>query len=61
MNPSKNDFPPAPELLQKGLAHHHADRLQEAEAIYQSILQEQHQHTGAMYLIGELSSTNTTS
>jgi tetratricopeptide (TPR) repeat protein len=40
------------ELIQNGLAHHQAGRLQEAEAIYQSILQEQPQHPDALHLLG---------
>ena len=52
MNPPKEDSPPASELIQNGLAHQHAGRLQEAEAIYQSILQEQPQHAGAWHLLG---------
>jgi len=52
MNPPKNNLLPVSELLQNGLVHHHAGRLQEAEAIYQSILQEQPQHPGALHLLG---------
>ena len=44
VGPPKEDFPPISELIQNGLAHHQAGRLQEAEATYQSILQEQPQH-----------------
>jgi tetratricopeptide (TPR) repeat protein len=46
------DSLPASELMQNGLVHHQAGRLQEAEAIYQSILQEQPQHPDALHLLG---------
>ena len=39
-------------LLEKGLAHQNAGRLQEAEAIFQSILQEQPRHPDALHLLG---------
>ncbi len=52
MNPPKKDFPPASELIQNGLALHQAGRLQEAEAIYQSILQKQPQHPDVLHLLG---------
>jgi len=52
MNPPKKKSPHVSELLQNGLAHHQAGRLQEAEAIYQSILKEQPQHFGVLHLLG---------
>ncbi len=39
-------------LIQNALSHHQAGRLQEAEAIYQSILQEQPQNPRALHLLG---------
>ncbi len=42
----------AEKLLQQGLAHHQSGQLQEAEAIYQSILQKQPQHSDAIHLLG---------
>jgi len=48
----RTDSPLASELIQSGLAHHQAGRWQEAEAIYQSILQEQPQHPDALHLLG---------
>jgi tetratricopeptide (TPR) repeat protein len=49
---SNNSSSPTSELIQNGLAHHQAGRLQEAEAIYQSILQEQPRHPDALHLLG---------
>jgi tetratricopeptide (TPR) repeat protein len=43
-------------LLQNGLAYHQAGRLQEAETLYQSILQEQSQHPDALHLLGVIAS-----
>jgi tetratricopeptide (TPR) repeat protein len=40
------------QLLQTGLEHHQSGRLQEAEAIYQSILKEQPEHPDALHLLG---------
>jgi len=40
------------DLLQNGLAHQQAGRLKEAEVIYQSILQEQSEHSGVLHLLG---------
>lgn len=40
------------QLLESGVEHHQAGRLQEAEAIYQSILKEQPQHPDALHLLG---------
>jgi Flp pilus assembly protein TadD len=48
----KKDSPFISESLQNGLTHHQAGRLEEAEAIYQSILQEYPQHPGALHLLG---------
>jgi len=52
LNPPKKNSPLTSEILQNGLAHHQAGRLQEAEAIYQSILQEQPQHPDALHFLG---------
>ncbi len=49
MNPPKKDSAPASELIQNGLAYQQAGRLQEAEAIYQSILQKHPQHADALH------------
>jgi len=49
---SNNPSSPASELIQNGLAHHQAGRLQEAEAIYQSILQKHPQHADTLHLLG---------
>ena len=48
----EKDSPNNAVLIQNGLAHHQAGRLQEAEAIYQSILQAQPQHPDALHLLG---------
>ncbi len=40
------------ELLKSGLEHHQAGRLQEAEAIYQSILKQQPRQADALHLLG---------
>ncbi len=40
------------ELLQLGLAHHHANRLDEAEACYRKILRQESQHPDALNLLG---------
>ena len=40
------------EVLEIGLQHHHAGRLQEAEAIYRQILQVQSNHPDALHLLG---------
>lgn len=42
------------QLIQTGLEHHQSGRLQEAETIYRSILNEQPQHPDALYLLGVL-------
>ena len=49
---SQEDSTTTSDLIQKGLAHHGAGRFKEAEAIYQSILEEQPQHPDALYLMG---------
>ena len=56
--PNKEDSSPASELIQNGLAHHQAGRLQKAEAIYQSILQNQPQHPDALHLLGLIAPRN---
>jgi len=45
------------QLIQTGLEHHQAGRLQEAEIIYQSILKEQPQHPDALHLLGVIAHT----
>lgn len=40
------------QLIQTGLEHHQAGRLQEAETIYRAILKEQPQHANALHLLG---------
>jgi tetratricopeptide (TPR) repeat protein len=52
MNPPKKNKPTVSELLQNGMAHHQLGRLQEAEAIYLSILKEQPQQPDALHLMG---------
>ena len=52
--PPKEDSPFASELIQNGMAVQQAGRLQEAETIYLSILQEQPRHPGALYLLGTI-------
>ena len=52
MNPPNKDSAPASKLIHNGLAHHQAGRLQEAEAIYKTILKEQPRHAGALHLLG---------
>jgi len=42
------------QLIQTGLEHHQSGRLQEAETIYRSILNEQPQQLDALYLLGVL-------
>ena len=45
-------MPTIPETLQTALTHHQAGRLQEAEALYRQILQDQPDHADALHLLG---------
>ena len=54
MNLSNSDAQQTDESIQDGLAHYQAGRLQQAETIFQTILQEHPQHPDALHLLGVL-------
>ena len=54
MKSPKSDAQQTDESIQDGLAHYQAGRLQQAETIFQSILQEHPQHPDALHLLGVL-------
>ena len=51
---SQKDSASTSDLIQRGMAHQNAGRLQQAEAIYKSILQEQPHHPDALHLLGHI-------
>ena len=54
MKSPKSDTEQTDGLIQEGLVHYQAGRLQQAETIFQSILQEHPQHSDALHLMGVL-------